>query len=213
MGRIARHYFSWLTGRCCGRLPLLASLGLAFAAERRYVSRKKCMATQADIQALVDQVDRIWSNPPARNGAFGNVLRAIGIKGIRGLDATVEFTWPVTAIAGTNGSGKTTFLQVASAAYVGKSGGRQVKLGSWIRGALQGDTPPIRADASILYDFADTPHRSRSTTSLSEPAGDIQGAETQFVTFSSSESLSSLRAWRRRTVFTTRAATSRFSTR
>lgn len=114
------------------------------------------MATQADIQALVDQVDRIWSNPPARNGAFGNVLRAIGIKGIRGLDATVEFTWPATAIAGTNGSGKTTFLQVASAAYVGKSGGRQVKLGSWIRGALQGDTPPIRADASILYDFADT---------------------------------------------------------
>lgn len=113
------------------------------------------MVNAADLEEVVAGIDKIWANPPSREGRFGNVLRSVAIRGIRGLSANVEFTWPVTAIAGTNGSGKTTFLQVASAAYVAASGGRQVNLGSWIRGALRGDTPPIRLPASIAYSFAD----------------------------------------------------------
>ncbi len=84
------------------------------------------------------------------------MLRSLTVHGVRGVDATIEFTWPVTAIGGTNGSGKTTFLQVASAAYVAEAGRRQVNLGSWIRGALRGDTPPITVPAHIQYAFADS---------------------------------------------------------
>jgi len=114
------------------------------------------MSTNEDFQDLIDQINGVWGNPPARDGLFGNVLRGIGIQGIRGLNARIEFKWPVTAIAGTNGSGKTTFLQVASAAYVPNDGGHRVNLGSWIRNALQGDTPPIQLPASIAYSFVDT---------------------------------------------------------
>lgn len=75
------------------------------------------MASTSDIQAEIQKIDEKWGNPTARNGLFGNILKSLSIKKIRHMDAHVEFSWPITAIAGTNGSGKTTILQLCSAAY------------------------------------------------------------------------------------------------
>lgn len=113
------------------------------------------MATAADIQEAIARLEEIMNSPAARDGCFGNLLRRIKIRGVRGLDAHIEFKFPVTAIAGTNGSGKTTFLQVASAVYVGHDGRRAFNLGDWIRNGLAGDTPPVAPSAQITYSFMD----------------------------------------------------------
>jgi predicted ATPase len=90
------------------------------------------------------------------NTAFGNVLRSVTINEVRGFSAAVELQWPVVAVGGANGSGKTTVLQAASAAYseAGR-GSRHYKLGRWIGPALQGETPAIGGNALIQYSFWD----------------------------------------------------------
>ncbi len=85
------------TGRCCGRLPSLASLGLAFAAERRYVSEierwhaprtfqngrlaaalatlaKECGAQNAHV---LDAWANLWCSADAYDGPGGDL--AIGL--------------------------------------------------------------------------------------------------------------------------------------
>lgn len=56
----------------------------------------------------------------ARNGAKGwpQFLEAVYLDGIRGWKSQwVEFRFPVVAIAGENGSGKSTILKAVAAAY------------------------------------------------------------------------------------------------
>ena len=86
------------------------------------------MATFADIQDAINRLEAVMSSPQPRNGCFGNLLRSSKIRGVRGLDTQVEFKFPVAAIAGTNGSGKTALLQVASAAVLGVLFGRSEPL-------------------------------------------------------------------------------------
>ena len=111
------------------------------------------MATQADIDREVTEIDAKWVNPEARNGHFGNTLKSIHVNGVRGMSAGLEFSWPVTAIAGTNGSGKTTLLQLCSAAYVGPEGGRNYKIGDWVRNALPDETPAFSEGSSVSFSF------------------------------------------------------------
>lgn len=92
------------------------------------------MATDQDITQTITSLEEKWNNPPARNALFGNILKSIEVKNIRGLDVSMEFTWPVTAIGGINGAGKTTLIQIASSTYIKESGSRYYKLGDWIRG-------------------------------------------------------------------------------
>lgn len=57
----------------------------------------------------------------ARNTAKGwpQFLEAVHVDGLRGWNnETVEFRFPVVAVAGENGAGKSTILKVAAAAYV-----------------------------------------------------------------------------------------------
>lgn len=112
------------------------------------------MATKEQIETAVARIEDIWANPQARNGRFGNILRRVGIHGVRGIRMDLEIPWPVVAIAGTNGSGKTTLLQVCSAAYV-KPGSevRNYKLGDWVRGALGNETPAVNELASVGFGF------------------------------------------------------------
>lgn len=131
------------------------------------------MTTSQDIAAATESLKEIWENPPQRRNCFGNALRSMSIRGIRGLDAQIELDWPVVAIAGTNGSGKTTILQIASAAYTTvASGARHYTLGRWIGPAMErlGESPNIAADARIIYQYYDDtptvevayqPHRTR----------------------------------------------------
>jgi predicted ATPase len=114
------------------------------------------VTTELDVVQARQRIDSVWENPPARNGRFGNALRSVTVSNIRGLDATVEFGWPVTAIGGPNGCGKTTLLQVCSAAFTKHgSGRRNYTLGRWIGPALLGESPPITPPARIAYSFAD----------------------------------------------------------
>ncbi|MGQ5525511.1 ATP-dependent nuclease [Chitinimonas sp. PSY-7] len=113
------------------------------------------MASQEQISLLIDRINDKWDNPQARNGLFRNMLKSISIEGIRGISACIEFTWPITAIAGTNGSGKTTFLQLCSAAYVSYEGKRQYKIGDWVRSALAEKTPAFGETSSVQFSFWD----------------------------------------------------------
>lgn len=111
------------------------------------------MVTKADLLKEIEETEKKWNKPDARNGLFGNILKTIQVKGVRGMSANLEFSWPVTAIAGTNGSGKTTILQLCSAAYVSKTGGRNFKIGEWVRNALANETPAFSEHSSVAFTF------------------------------------------------------------
>ena len=111
------------------------------------------MANQNQIDTEITKINEKWENPEARNGLFGNILKSAKITSIRGLTASLEFSWPITAIAGTNGSGKTTLLQLCSAAYVAQQGGRIYKIGDWVRTALGEETPAFGEHSSIVFSF------------------------------------------------------------
>lgn len=111
------------------------------------------MATAADISKEIEEISKVWSNPPARNGLFGNILKSVQVQDVRGMTANLEFTWPVTALAGTNGSGKTTVLQLCSAAYVKPGGGRNYKIGEWVRNALKDESPAFGDQSSVTFSF------------------------------------------------------------
>lgn len=111
------------------------------------------MATIADIAHEISTLNEVWGNPDARNGLFGNILKSVQIDSVRGITTKLEFLWPVTAIAGTNGSGKTTILQLCSAAYVKPDGGRNYKIGEWIRTALKEETPAFGEGSAVSFSF------------------------------------------------------------
>lgn len=113
------------------------------------------MATNQDIVQAIASLEEKWNNPPARNGLFGDILKSIEVENIRGLNVSLEFTWPVTAIGGVNGAGKTTLIQIASCAYVKDVGGRYYKLGDWIRNALEGESPAVNPPAHVAFTFWD----------------------------------------------------------
>ncbi len=113
------------------------------------------MATQQQVDAEISRINDIWANPQARDGLYGNILRKVVAFSVRGLGRSdVEFSWPVTAIAGTNGSGKTTILQLCSTAYQRPAGGgRDYKLGDWIRNAIGQQTPAVTAGSAVGFSF------------------------------------------------------------
>lgn len=114
------------------------------------------MPTQQQVARARTALDAVWNDPVARTGRFGNALRSVDVRGVRGLSAKVEFDWPVVAIGGTNGSGKTTLLQASSAAYSRENTTtRHYPLGRWFRPALARETPPVSDDALISYGYWD----------------------------------------------------------
>lgn len=111
------------------------------------------MANQEQINSEITRINEKWTNANARNGLFGNILKSVTVQKVRGLSVDIEFSWPVTAIAGTNGSGKTTLLQLCSAAYIGQQGGRIYKIGDWVRAALGEETPAFNEQSSVSFSF------------------------------------------------------------
>lgn len=111
------------------------------------------MATDSDINREYEDISKVWGNPQARNGLFGNILKSISVQSVRGMTAGLEFSWPVVAIAGANGGGKTTILQLCSSAYVKKEGGRHYKISDWVRAAIKDETPAFGDGSAVTFSF------------------------------------------------------------
>ncbi len=113
------------------------------------------MPTKQELLREIDGVKLAWSNDVARRGRFGNVIRRFQVSGVRGIDdLSLSFDWPVTVIAGANGSGKTTVLQLCSAAYQNPAGGgRNYRIGEWVRNIIGQQTPVVRAPAGVEFHF------------------------------------------------------------
>jgi predicted ATPase len=94
--------------------------------------------------------------PNRRHANYGDVLVRIRIKGIRNhQDTLVDFESPITAFCGINGTGKSTVLQLASAAYQSSSGRRLYISNFILAGTL--DSKPFADNASVEFTYAVPP--------------------------------------------------------
>lgn len=113
------------------------------------------MVAQQQIDSEIARINAVWANPQARDGLYGNILKKFVGFSVRGLTRTgVEFSWPVSVIAGTNGSGKTTILQLCSTAYQRPNGGgRDFKIGDWVRSAIGQETSAVNESSAVGFSF------------------------------------------------------------
>lgn len=88
-----------------------------------------------------------------RYANFGPALAHIHVQGFRCHSTTpVEFQSPITALCGLNGTGKSTILQLAAAAYRPPSGAKRFYVRDFIvAGKL--DINPFTVDASVRYQY------------------------------------------------------------
>lgn len=87
---------------------------------------------------------------------FGDCLVQMHVKGFRcHSDTLIEFTNPITAICGRNGTGKSTLLQLAAAAYRSPDGGMLTHYirDFFVRGTL--DPSPFTETASVEFQYWD----------------------------------------------------------
>jgi predicted ATPase len=92
--------------------------------------------------------------PENRYPNFGDVLMQIKVNGFRcHVSTVVEFDSPITAFCGLNGTGKSTLLQLAAAAYRNIAGGlhRYYVRDFIVSGTL--DPAPFSPDASVEYGY------------------------------------------------------------
>ena len=97
-------------------------------------------------------------DPSKRFPNYGDVLLQMHIKGFRThVDTLIDFESPVTAIWGVNGTGKSTVLQLAAAAYQSPNLlKKRLHISTFIlSGKL--DVKPFKEDASVEFTYADTP--------------------------------------------------------
>lgn len=95
--------------------------------------------------------------PPHRYDNFGSVLLGLNIRGIKGTNCNLTFDFPVTAIAGFNGAGKSTIAQIALCMYRSLDGdehNRRKYLKDFFVKTLL-DKTPYDKDATIEAIYAD----------------------------------------------------------
>lgn len=95
--------------------------------------------------------------PANRYDNFGSVLLGLNIRGIKGTNCSLTFDFPVTAIAGFNGAGKSTIAQIALCMYRSLDGdehNRRKYLKDFFVKTLL-DKTPYDKDATIEAIYAD----------------------------------------------------------
>lgn len=92
--------------------------------------------------------------PEKRFGNYGDLILELKIKGFRNhVDTPIVLESPVTALCGVNGTGKSTVLQLAAAAYQALNGMKRYYISSFIlAGNL--DSKPFADDASVEISYA-----------------------------------------------------------
>jgi len=105
---------------------------------------------------VADRSKQIWDKfaPENRYANFGPVLRSVHIDGFRGIsDLEVPFEYPVIAISGLNGSGKSTIGQICLCGYKKPSTATNYKR-FYIRDffpASVADPNPFHQESSVRY--------------------------------------------------------------
>lgn len=92
-------------------------------------------------------------NEAHRYNNFGSILTSMHIKGFRCHSSTpIDFNSPITALCGLNGTGKSTLIQLAAAAYRPPDGAKRFYIRDFIV-AGQLDANPFMPDASVKYEY------------------------------------------------------------
>ena len=84
---------------------------------------------------------------------FGDVIRQLVVKGMKGTNCEITFDFPITAISGFNGAGKSTIAQIALCAYNSPSDGKRKYLKDFFIKTLL-DKQPYLKEASVDIDYA-----------------------------------------------------------
>ena len=104
---------------------------------------------------LINRLNNQYS-PSNRFATFGPVILALDIKGIKGTNCKITFDFPVTAISGFNGAGKSTIAQIALCMYRAVDGDnvneRKYLKNFFMKTLL--DKSPYTTDANITVTYA-----------------------------------------------------------
>lgn len=102
--------------------------------------------------------------PNRRYTNYGDVVVKLRIKGIRNhVDTLLEIESPITAFCGVNGTGKSTVMQLAAAAYQSTGGSRYYFSTFILAGTL--DHKAFEDTASVEFTYAEPPASSGAITS------------------------------------------------
>jgi predicted ATPase len=108
-----------------------------------------------------------------RYANFGNVLDRILICGFRAhANTVIDIRSPITAICGLNGTGKSTVLQIAAAAYKKPHGSFYFKNFFVVSGL---DPAPYKDDASVVYNYCEADGKLGQVTIARNPGGRRKG--------------------------------------
>ena len=112
---------------------------------------------------IIDQLANQFL-PANRYNVFGPILLGLEIKGIKGTNCNITFDFPITAIAGYNGAGKSTIAQIALCMYRALEGNntnkRKYLKDFFVKTLL--DQTPYSSDAHIIAYYANNKEPSRS---------------------------------------------------
>ena len=117
---------------------------------------------------------------------FGSCLRSVRIQGFRGLsDVHIDIKFPITAISGLNGTGKSTIGQIAVCAYkkpVGAKKYNRYYVNNFFPVSVL-DLKPFKDDARVTYqyqtDIADSPQDVTVSRAVKEWSGYKRQPERQ----------------------------------
>jgi predicted ATPase len=131
----------------------------------------------ADIRkALLSKFQRsnLYSN-------FGAIIKSMTINGFRGIsNLRLDFEYPITAISGTNGSGKSTIGQLAVCAYRQPQTNKKYKR-RYVKDFFpvsQIDPNPFTANATVKFQYATNTHQLQDLT-VSRKATEWSGYKRQ----------------------------------
>ena len=103
----------------------------------------------------IEKLERQFQ-PENRYSNFGPMILGLDIKGIKGTNCNISFDFPVTAIAGFNGAGKSTIAQIALCMYRApdEDAPRRKYLKDFFVKTLL-DKSPYSSDAEIVVHYAE----------------------------------------------------------
>ena len=116
---------------------------------------------------MADPRDALQSkfDPQGRFANFGDIIMRMRIRGFRcHVDTIIDIQSPITAFSGLNGTGKSTLIQIAAAAYKNANALRSYSIRDFmVRSAL--DTRPFTLNASAQFEYW-TNQRGTKTVTL-----------------------------------------------